>query len=74
MIINGRLAGQPFCITSKEKTMPHNVRHVALIVGSLRAESLNRKIAQYVCEIAPARWQISEIEIGDLPLYDQGRD
>ena len=33
--------------------MPHNVRHVALIVGSLRAESLNRKIAQYVCEIAP---------------------
>ena len=54
--------------------MPHNVRQVALIVGSLRAESLNRKIAQYVCDIAPARWQISEIEIGDLPLYDQGRD
>ncbi len=54
--------------------MPHHVRHVALIVGSLRAESFNRKIADYVCQIAPQRWQISEIEIGDLPLYNQDRD
>lgn len=54
--------------------MPHHVRHVALIVGSLRQHSFNRQIANYVREIAPARWQISEVHIDDLPLYNQDYD
>lgn len=54
--------------------MPHHVRHVALIVGSLRRDSVNRQVAEHIRRIAPERWQISEIEIGDLPLYNQDFD
>ncbi|MFD1245946.1 NADPH-dependent FMN reductase [Paralysiella testudinis] len=54
--------------------MPHHVRHIALIVGSLRRDSINRKVADYITGVAPQRWQISEIEIGDLPLYNQDLD
>jgi chromate reductase len=47
---------------------------IAIIVGSLRKGSLNRKIAQAICAIRDDNLDCSMIEIGDLPLYNQDSD
>ncbi|MCI0431586.1 MAG: NAD(P)H-dependent oxidoreductase [Rhodospirillales bacterium] len=50
------------------------VRKVAVFVGSLRKESLNRKIANALIELAPSGLKLAIIEIGQLPLYNQDQD
>src|SRR6476620_2890899 len=47
------------------------VRDVAVVVGSLRKESLNRKMAKALIELAPASLKLEIVEIGDLPLYNE---
>ena len=49
-------------------------RTVAVIVGSLRKDSINRKMAHALAEVAPAGLKFSIVEIGQLPLYDQDGD
>ena len=44
---------------------------VALFVGSLRKESINRKLALAITKLAPARFTFERIVIGDLPLHNQ---
>ena len=44
---------------------------VAVLVGSLRKESLNRKAAQALIALAPANLRLQIVEFGDLPLYDE---
>jgi chromate reductase len=51
--------------------MPYRI---AIIVGSLRAGSLNRKMARAICAIRDDNLDCSMIEIGDLPLYNQDLD
>ncbi len=46
-------------------------RKVAVIVGSLRKDSLNRKAALALAELAPRGFELEIVEIGDLPLYDE---
>jgi chromate reductase, NAD(P)H dehydrogenase (quinone) len=46
-------------------------RHVAVIVGSLRKESFNRKMANALIAMAPAPLVLSVVEIGQLPLFNQ---
>ena len=48
--------------------------HILVIVGSLRRESFNRKLAQALVKLAPAGFDFSFAEIGDLPLYNQDDD
>jgi len=47
---------------------------IAIIVGSLREDSLNRKVARSICAIRGDNLDCSMIEIGDLPLYNQDYD
>jgi chromate reductase, NAD(P)H dehydrogenase (quinone) len=47
---------------------------IAIIVGSLRKESLNRKVARSICAIRGDNLDCSMIEIGGLPLYNQDLD
>ena len=47
---------------------------IAIIVGSLRKESLNRRVARSICAIRGDNLDCSMIEIGDLPLYNQDLD
>src|SRR3546814_19760770 len=50
-------------------------RHnIAILVGSLRKESLNRKIALSVTELAKNVLDCRLIEIGNLPLYNEDID
>jgi len=46
-------------------------KKIAVIVGSLRKESMNRKIAQELVALAPSSLSFEFVEIGDLPLYNQ---
>jgi chromate reductase len=43
---------------------------VAVLVGSLRKGSLNRKMAEALAAMAQPALQFEFVEIGDLPLYD----
>jgi chromate reductase, NAD(P)H dehydrogenase (quinone) len=47
--------------------MPNNV---AVLIGSLRKESLNRKMANALIAMAPASLSLKEAPIRELPLYD----
>lgn len=44
---------------------------VAVLVGSLRKDSLNRKLANALIAIAPQELQLEIVEIGNLPLFSQ---
>jgi chromate reductase len=44
---------------------------VAVVVGSLRKESINRKAARALMKLAPDNLAMEIVEIGDLPLYDE---
>lgn len=47
---------------------------IAVIVGSLRRDSFNRKLASAMAKLAPPDFSFSQLEIGDLPLYNQDHD
>lgn len=47
---------------------------VAVIVGSLRKDSLNRKVAHALAKLAPPSLELQQIGIADLPLYNQDLD
>jgi chromate reductase len=47
---------------------------IAIIVGSLRKGSLNRRVARSICALRGENLDCSMIEIGDLPLYNQDLD
>jgi chromate reductase len=46
-------------------------RDVVVLVGSLRKESLNRKTASALRELAAGSLNLEIVEIGDLPLYNE---
>ncbi len=47
---------------------------IGIIVGSLRRESFNRKLAQAVMELAPSSLSMDWVGIGNLPLYNEDID
>ena len=53
--------------------MANNYR-IAVLIGSLRKDSFNRKLAQALFKMAPAEFSFQECAIGDIPLYNQDQD
>lgn len=51
-----------------------NQFQIAVIVGSLRKDSSNRKLANAIARLAPPEFSFREAQIGDLPLYNQDDD
>ncbi|MFT4059302.1 MAG: NAD(P)H-dependent oxidoreductase [Legionella sp.] len=49
-------------------------KKIAVIVGSLRKESFNRKMAHTLMKLAPSSLNLQIIEISELPLYNQDLD
>ncbi|HTH45055.1 MAG TPA: NADPH-dependent FMN reductase [Oxalicibacterium sp.] len=47
---------------------PHEV---AVIIGSLRKESINRKLAHELIKLAPPALKLSIVEIDEIPLFNQ---
>jgi NAD(P)H-dependent FMN reductase len=49
--------------------------HVAVLVGSLRADSVNRQVAESLRELAPEGTVIEIVDgLGDLPFYNEDVD
>lgn len=49
-------------------------QNVAVLVGSLRAGSFNRRAAHALAAVAPDGMRLEIVEIGQLPLYNQDLD
>jgi len=49
-------------------------KQVGYVIGSLRKDSINRKLANALIKLAPPDFNFRELRIGDLPLYDQDED
>ncbi|WP_141732946.1 NADPH-dependent FMN reductase [Oligoflexus tunisiensis] len=49
-------------------------KHIAVLVGSLRRESYNRKMAKALMAMQPSSLQLEIVEIGQLPIYNQDLD
>lgn len=47
---------------------------IAVLVGSLRRDSFNRKLASAMARLAPADFIFQQLQIDDLPLYNQDDD
>jgi chromate reductase len=47
---------------------------IAVVVGSLRRESFNRKLASAVMKMGPSDFSFQPVRIDDLPLYNQDDD
>ena len=50
------------------------IYNVVVLVGSLRKDSINRKVANALTDLAPAQLTPSNVEIGHLPIYNQDGD
>ncbi|MDR7306117.1 NAD(P)H-dependent oxidoreductase [Rhodoferax saidenbachensis] len=47
---------------------------IAVLVGSLRRDSFNRKLASAVALLAPPEFTFQQLALDDLPLYNQDDD
>jgi chromate reductase len=49
-------------------------KKIAVIIGSLRKDSFNRKMANNLIKLAPPSLKLEILEIGDLQMYNQDLD
>jgi chromate reductase len=49
-------------------------KQIGYVIGSLRKDSYNRKLASAVIKLGPPDFTFKELRIGDLPLYNQDDD
>ena len=47
---------------------------IAVVVGSIRKDSINRKLALALAGLAPSEFSFEDVRIDDLPLYNQDHD
>jgi chromate reductase, NAD(P)H dehydrogenase (quinone) len=47
---------------------------IAVLIGSLRRDSYNRKLAHALTNLGPADFSFKELKIDGLPLYNQDED
>lgn len=47
---------------------------ISVLVGSLRRDSLNRKLAHALASLAPTDFTFEQVRMDDLPLYNQDDD
>ena len=48
--------------------------HLAVVVGSNRRESINRKLALALGELAKSQFEVEFVRIDDLPMYNQDNE
>ena len=52
-------------------TTPASLPKIAVIVGSNRRESINRKLAQALVKLAGSKFEAKFVRIDDLPMFNQ---
>lgn len=48
--------------------------NIGVVVGSIRQDSLNKKLALAISKLAPSSFSFKLLQISDLPLYNQDED
>src|SRR5450830_1957718 len=61
-------------LSTRQQEIALTQYHIAIIVGSLRKDSFNRKFADAIAKLGPPDFIFKQVEIGDLPLYNQDDD
>jgi hypothetical protein len=56
----------------KEKITSPN--RIAVLGGSVRKESFNKKLADAIAKLAPPEFSFTQVQVGDLPLYNKDDD
>src|ERR1700756_2629150 len=59
-------------VTPEQGSPMPQPRTVAVVVGSLRKDSVTRKVARAIEALAPTHLKLEEVSTGDLPLSGQG--
>jgi chromate reductase len=72
--LHGVCASAQILIPALGSVLQMNQYQIAVIVGSLRRESLNRKLATAIVKLAPPEFTFRQVQVGDLPLYNQDDD
>src|SRR3569832_2877722 len=49
-------------------------KQIGYVIGSLRKDSYNRRLAAALIKLGPPDFTFKELRIGDLPLYNQDDD
>ena len=62
------------CPDTRTKEVAVRTYRIAVVVGSLRKESFNRKLANTIVKLAPSDFSFHQVRIDDLPLYNQDDD
>lgn len=47
---------------------------IAVVVGSIRKDSINRKPAKAIVELAPSDLEFDFLDLGELPVFNQDHD
>jgi chromate reductase, NAD(P)H dehydrogenase (quinone) len=68
------LANRMNKLAAQQEERVMNKFEIAVIVGSLRRDSINRKLATVIAGLGPADFSFQQIQIDDLPLYNQDDD
>jgi chromate reductase, NAD(P)H dehydrogenase (quinone) len=64
-ILPRRIASMP------QPTWRMKMKKALMVVGSLRKQSFNRTLARALAKMAPPGLSLTELTIGDIPLYNQ---
>lgn len=51
-----------------------SIKNIAVVVGSINSQSLNRKVAGALVKLFPSGYKFNFVGISDLPLYSQDQD
>ena len=51
-----------------------SIKNIAVVIGSLRKDSFNRKMANALITLAPDSLHLKILEIDELPMYNQDLD
>src|SRR5690606_30953712 len=57
-----------------ERGTPMPQFEILTVVGSLRKDSFNKKLADALAKLAPSDFTLKQARIDDLPLYNQDDD
>ena len=53
---------------------PARLPHIAVVVGSNRRESINRKLAHGLVRLGAGKFNATFVRIDDLPMYNQDNE
>jgi chromate reductase len=67
-------AGMAYACFQPRGAVMSNAYKVAIVVGSLREGSFNKKAARAFQSVSPPELTFETLEIGDLPLYNEDLD